>query len=64
MFYWRARAIQGTASGPWSETGTFRSKLVGFLRAGELYDPLIHEETVGELRRLHDVHQGQGHSAQ
>ena len=49
VFYWRARAVQGTASGPWSDTGTFRSKLVGFLRAGELYDPLIHEETVGEL---------------
>lgn len=48
VFYWRARAVQGTATGPWSETGTFRSKLVGFLRAGELYDPLIHDETVGE----------------
>ena len=33
----------------WSATGTFRSKLVGFNRAGELYDPLIHGETVGEL---------------
>ena len=48
LFYWRARAVQGTANGPWSATGTFRSKLVGFLRAGELYDPLIHGETVGE----------------
>jgi hypothetical protein len=48
VFYWRARAIQGTTTSAWSETGTFRSKLVGFLRAGELYDPLIHEETVGE----------------
>jgi hypothetical protein len=48
LFYWRARAVQGTATGPWSATATFRSKLVGFLRAGELYDPLIHGETVGE----------------
>jgi hypothetical protein len=48
VFYWRSRAIQGTATGPWSPTGTFRSKLVGFNRAGELYDPLIHGETVGE----------------
>jgi hypothetical protein len=48
LFYWRARAVQGTATGPWSATGTFRSKLVGFMRAGELYDPLIHGETVGE----------------
>ncbi len=48
VFYWRARAVQGASTSAWSETGTFRSKLVGFLRAGELYDPLIHEETVGE----------------
>jgi len=49
LFYWRARAVQGSSTGPWSATGTFRSKLVGFLRAGELYDPLIHGETVGQL---------------
>ena len=48
-FYWRARAVQGTATGPWSTSGRFNSKLVGFMRAGELYDPLIHGETVGEL---------------
>jgi hypothetical protein len=48
VFYWRARALQGTTTSAWSSTGTFRSKLVGFLRAGELYDPLIHGETVGE----------------
>jgi hypothetical protein len=33
----------------WSPTGTFKSKLVGFNRPGELYDPLIHGETVGEI---------------
>ena len=49
LFYWRARAVQGTATGPWSSTGRFKSKLVGFNRAGELYDPLIHGETVGEV---------------
>ena len=47
MFFWRARAIQGSATGPWSETFQFKSKLVGFNRPGELYDPLIHGETVG-----------------
>lgn len=47
IFYWRARASQGTTVGPWSSTATFRSKLVGFNRAGELYDPLIHGETIG-----------------
>lgn len=49
MFYWRARAVQGSATGPWSDTFQFKSKLVGFNRAGELYDPLIHGETVGEI---------------
>ena len=49
VFYWRARAIQGTTTGPWSETFQFKSKLVGFNRAGELYDPLIHGETVGTI---------------
>ena len=49
VFYWRARATQGTSTSPWSEVGKFRSKLVGFSRAGELYDPLIHGETVGEV---------------
>jgi len=49
LFYWRARAVQGSAVSPWSNTGTFRSKLVGFNRAGELYDPLIHGESVGDV---------------
>lgn len=48
-FYWRVRAVQGSSTGPWSATGKFRSKLVGFNRAGELYDPLIHGETIGEV---------------
>jgi hypothetical protein len=49
MFFWRARAIQGTVTGPWSDTFQFKSKLVGFNRAGELYDPLIHGVTVGDV---------------
>jgi len=49
MFYWRARAIQGMTNGPWSDTFQFKSKLIGFNRAGELYDPLIHGETVGAI---------------
>ena len=48
VFYWRSRAVQGSATGPWSPTATFKSKLVGFNRGGELYDPLIHGETVGD----------------
>jgi hypothetical protein len=46
-YYWRARLVQGSTSSDWSSAGTFRSKLVGFNRGAELYDPLIHSETVG-----------------
>jgi hypothetical protein len=49
VFYWRARATQGSSVSPWSATAVFRSKLVGYSRPGELYDPLIHGETVGEI---------------
>ena len=48
VFYWRARATQGTTTGPWSDAFQFKSKLVGFNRPGELYDPLIFSETVGD----------------
>lgn len=46
-FYWRARARQGTTDGPWSATATFRTKVMGYNIAGELYDPLTAGETVG-----------------
>lgn len=49
VFYWRARAVQGASTSAWSATGRFKSKLVGFNRPGELYDPLIHGETVGTI---------------
>jgi hypothetical protein len=45
--YWRARITQGSSTSAWSATGQFRTKLVGFNRAGELYDPLMHGETIG-----------------
>ena len=60
MFFWRARASQGGAVGPWSDTFQFRSKLVGFNRAGELYDPLIHGVTVGEIVGSVTFLQGEG----
>ena len=46
-FYWRARLAQGSSTSAWSETGKFRTKIVGFNRAGELFDPLSGGETVG-----------------
>jgi hypothetical protein len=48
LFYWRARVVQGSAISQWSDVMKFKSKLVGYSRAGELYDPLIHGETVGD----------------
>lgn len=45
--YWRSRVVQGTAASSWSQPATFRTKLIGYSRAGELYDPLIHGETIG-----------------
>lgn len=47
-FYWRARMTQGTVTSDWSSSATFRTKIVGYNRPGELYDPLIYGETVGE----------------
>jgi hypothetical protein len=47
--YWRARVVQGTSMSDWSKPSSFKTKLQGFIRPGELYDPLIHGETVGEI---------------
>jgi hypothetical protein len=47
--YWRARVVQGTSTSDWSKPSSFKTKLQGFIRPGELYDPLIHGETVGEV---------------
>jgi hypothetical protein len=45
--YWRARFQGGSSTSDWSAPAQFRTKLVGFNRAGELYEPLIHGETIG-----------------
>jgi hypothetical protein len=46
-YWWRARAIQGSTIGPWSTPTRFRTRVEGFNRAGELYDPLVNGRTVG-----------------
>jgi len=45
--YWRARFQGGSSTSAWSSAARFRTKLVGFSRDGELYDPLVHGETIG-----------------
>jgi hypothetical protein len=59
-FYWRARMVQGGTTSDWSPVAKFRSKLVGFLRAGEVYDPLIHGQTVGQIVGPATFIQGKG----
>ena len=46
-YWWRARATQGSTTGPWSAATRVRTRLEGFNRAGELYDPLVNGATVG-----------------
>jgi hypothetical protein len=46
-YWWRARVKQGTNTGPWSTPTRFRSRIEGFNRPGELFDPLINGSTVG-----------------
>jgi hypothetical protein len=48
---WRARAESGAYFGPWSATWTFTTpdKPEGYIRPGELYDPLIDGKTVGQI---------------
>ena len=46
-YWWRARVKQGTNTGPWSTPTRFRSRIEGYNRPGELFDPLINGSTVG-----------------
>jgi len=48
-FYWRARLVQGTAASEWTATRSFNTAIVGYNRAGELYDPLIYGTSIGTI---------------
>jgi hypothetical protein len=52
-FYWRVRWTQGSTTSDWSAAGTFRTQIIGFNLAGELYDPLVNGATVGEFQFKH-----------
>lgn len=47
-YTWRARAEYQTFVGPWSSTARFVSPVGGYLRTGEVFDPLYNGQTVGE----------------
>lgn len=50
-YRWRARAEIETGVGPWSTEAVFLSpeRREGYIRPGELYDPLIDGKTVGKV---------------
>jgi hypothetical protein len=48
-YYWRARLVQSGTNSDWSDTRTFKTKLVGYNKPGALYDPLVFGETVGKV---------------
>jgi hypothetical protein len=51
--YWRSRVIQGSSSSQWSAAAIFRTKIAGYSRPGELYDPLVSGESIGTLVGAH-----------
>ena len=58
--YWRARVVQGTTTSEWTSAAMFKTKLVGYNRPGELYDPLIHSESIGAISGSHAWIPGKG----
>jgi hypothetical protein len=48
-YYWHARLVQGGSKSDWSETRSFKTKVVGYNKPGALYDPLVNGETVGSI---------------
>jgi hypothetical protein len=49
-YTWRSRAVFGSAVGPWSPDGSFKSPVGAFMRGNEVRDPLTIGRTVGEIR--------------
>ncbi len=45
--YWRSRVLVGAMASDWSATRSFTTPIVGYSRAGELYDPLVYGSTIG-----------------
>lgn len=60
--YWRSRVVQGTTTSDWSSAATFRTKLAGYSRPGELYDPLVSagDVSIGTIVGAHTWVAGKG----
>jgi hypothetical protein len=48
-YTWRARATYQGAMGPWSSDATFKAPVGGYIRGGEIFDPLTGGRSVGQL---------------
>jgi hypothetical protein len=46
LYYWRARATNGTITTDWTATQTFKSRIQGFRNGQSIYDPLTDGTTV------------------
>lgn len=58
--FWRSRVVQGSSTSSWSDPATFRTKVVGYSRPGEVFDPLVHSETIGTVVGAHTWIPGKG----
>jgi hypothetical protein len=47
LYYWHARATNGTITSEWSKTETFKTQNKGFFNGQNVYDPLTNGVTVG-----------------
>ena len=47
--YWRVRITNASGSSDWSAVRSFRTQIIGYNLAGELYDPLVNGQTVAEF---------------
>lgn len=47
--FWRARVVQDVHVSDWTPTRSFNTAIVGYNRAGELFDPLINGSTIGTV---------------
>jgi hypothetical protein len=47
--YWHARIVQSGTASDWSATRSFNTAIVGYNKAGELFDPLNNGTTIGTL---------------
>jgi len=48
-YYWRSRFTQVGQASPWSAVRSFRTRQLGYIRPGELFDPLTDGVTVGTI---------------